>query len=171
MGPSLLPIRTPLRPPSPESLISSRGREGISTLIHADPFATIVNPRKCKVHSEVFSVFTVWPRGNDPNHVILGDAGLAMAKRILHPPEAERWPSAEASAFMNKQLTLVPDQRMSFESDLYLEPFLKEHEKNPSYKQAYDLKIKMFSSLMAQRSALVPLFKLLDSIVEVKQKV
>ena len=29
----------------------------------------------------------------------------------------------------------------------------------------------MFGSLRAQRSALVPLFKLLDTIVEVKQKV
>ena len=98
-------------------------------LTHADPFATIVNPRKRKAHSEVFIAFTGWSRGNHPNHVILGDAGLAMAKRVLHPPEAERWPSAEASAFMKKYLTLVQDQRMNLESDLYLEPFLKEHEK------------------------------------------
>ena len=127
-----------------------------------------MNPRKQKVHSEVFSAFTGRPRGNDPNHIILGDAGLAMAKRVLHPPEAERWPSAEASAFMKKCLNLVPDQRMNLESDLYLEPFLKEHEKNPSYKQAYDFQTKMFSSLWAQRTALVLLFKLLDKIVEVK---
>merc|ERR1711867_384351 len=111
------------------------------------------------------------PKGNDPNHIILSNAGLAMAKRVLHPPEAERWPSAEASAFMKKHLKLVPDQRMSLESDLYLEPFLKEHKKNPSYKQAYDFKTKMFGSLRDQRSALFPLFKLLDKIVEVKQKV
>ena len=80
----------------------------------------------------MFEAFTGQPRGNNPNHVILGDAGLAMAKRVLHPPEAERWPSAEASAFMKKYLTLVPDQKMNLESDLYLEPFLKEHKKNPS---------------------------------------
>ena len=60
---------------------------------------------------------------------------------------------------------------MSLESDLYLEPFLKEYEKNLSYKQAYDFKTKIFGSLRAQRTALVPLFKLLDKIVEVKQKV
>ena len=53
--PSPPPIRRPLRPPGPESLISSRGPEGISTLMHADPFATILNPRKCKTHSDVFS--------------------------------------------------------------------------------------------------------------------
>ena len=132
--PSPPPIRRPLRPPGPESLISSRGPEGISTLMHADPFATIMNPRKRKAHSEVFSAFTGWSRGNDPNHVILGDAGLAMTKRVLHLPEVERWPSGEASAFMKKYLTLVPDQRMNLESDHYLEPFLKKHEKNPSYK-------------------------------------
>ena len=94
-----------------------------------------------------------------------------MAKRVLHPPEAGRWPSGEASAFMKNYLTLVPDQRMNLESDLYLEPFLKEHEKNPSYKQAYNFKTKMFGSLRAQRSALVPLFKMIDKTVEVKQKV
>ena len=53
--PSPPPIRRPLCPPGPESLISSRGPEGISTLMHADPLATILNPRKCKTHSEVFS--------------------------------------------------------------------------------------------------------------------
>ena len=85
-----------------------------------------------------------------------------MAKRVLHPPEAERWPSGEARAFMKKYLTLVLDQRMNLESDLYLEPFLKEHEKNPSYKQAYDFKTKMFGSLKAQKTSLVPLFMRLD---------
>ena len=80
-------------------------------------------------------------------------------------------PSSEASSFMKKYLTLIPDQKMNLESDLYLEPFLKEHEKNPSYKQAYDFKTKMFGSLKAQRTALVPLFKLLDRLVEVKQQV
>ena len=87
--PSPPPIRRPHCPPGPESLFSSRGPEGLSTLMHADPFATIMNPRKRKVHSEVFSTFTGWPRGNNPNHVIIGDAGLAMTKRVLHPSEAE----------------------------------------------------------------------------------
>ena len=49
------PIRRSLHPSGPESLTSSRGPEGISTLMHADPLATILNPRKCKTHSEVFS--------------------------------------------------------------------------------------------------------------------
>ena len=95
-----LPVRRPHGPPGPGSLTSSRGPEGVSILMYAEPFATILNPRKRKAHSEVFSAFTRGPRGNDPNHIILGDAGLAMAKRVLHPPEAERWPSAEACAFM-----------------------------------------------------------------------
>ena len=136
-----------------------------------DSFATISNVRMRKAHHEVFEAFTGRPRGNDPNHVTLGDAGMAMAKRVLHLSEIERWPSAEAHAFMKKYLALIPDQRMRLESDLYLEPFLKEHKKNPSYKQAYNFKTKMFGSLRAQRSALVLLFKLLDTIVEVKQKV
>ena len=127
-------VRGPLRPPGPES-VRSRTLEDTQTLKHADPFANIQNPRKRKLHTEVFDTFTRRPKGNDTNHVILGNAGLAMAKRVLHPPEAERWPSAEGSAFMKKHLTLVPNQRMSLESYLFLEPFLKEHKKNPSYKQ------------------------------------
>ena len=63
-----------------------------------------------------------------------------------------------------EHLTLIPNQKMNLESDLY---FLKEHEINLSYKQAYDFKTKMFGSL----KALVPIFKPLDRIVEVKQKV
>ena len=35
------PIRRSLRPPGPESLFSSRHPEDTSSLMHADPFATI----------------------------------------------------------------------------------------------------------------------------------
>ena len=94
-----------------------------------------------------------------------------QAEKVLHPQEAVRWPSAEAHTFMKKYLTLIPEQRMRLESDLYLEPFLKEHERNPSFKQAFDFKTKMFGSLKSQRTSLVPLFKLLDRLVEVKQQV
>ena len=84
----------------------------------------------------MFNTFTGLPRGNNPNHIKLCEAGLAMAKRVFHPPEAERWPTAEANAFMKKYLTLIPSQKIDLESDLYQEPFLKEYKKNPSYKQA-----------------------------------
>ena len=94
-----------------------------------------------------------------------------MAKRVFHPPEAERWPTSEANAFMKKFLTLVPEQKMELESDLYQEAFLKEHKKNPSYKQAFDFKTKMFGSMKSQRTSLVPLFRLTDHIVQVKQQV
>ena len=127
-------VRSPSDPPGPQDFVIPRAPQGIATLEPVNPFATIQNPRKHKVHTEVFSAFTGRPRGNDPNHIKLCEAGLAMAKRVFHPPEAERWPSAEASAFMKKYMTLVSDKKMNLESDLYLQPFLKEHEKNPSYK-------------------------------------
>merc|ERR1711867_9939 len=60
---------------------------------------------------------------------------------------------------------------MQLESDLYLEHFLKEHEINPSFKQSFDFKTKMFGSLKSQRTSLVTLFKLLDKVAEVKQMV
>ena len=65
-------VRGPLRPPGPESH-SSRTLKDTQTLKHADPFANIQNPRKHKLHSEVFDEFTGRPRGNDPNHLILGN--------------------------------------------------------------------------------------------------
>ena len=72
---------------------------------------------------------------------------------------------------MKKYLTLIPSQKIDLESDLYQEPFLKEFEKNPLYKQAFDFKTKMFGSLKSQRTSLVLLFKLLDKVAEVKQMV
>ena len=52
-----------------------------------------------------------------------------MAKRVFHPLEAERWPTKEANTFMNKHLTLVPEQRKELEGDLTQEAFLKDYEK------------------------------------------
>ena len=63
---------------------------------------------------------------------------------------------------MIKYLTLVPDQKMNLESVLYLESFLMGHKQTPSYKPVYDFKTKMFGSLKAQRTSLVPSFMQLD---------
>ena len=126
---TLQSFRRPQGRPGPRGSVSPRVPEGIATLEPADPFASIQNPRKRKVHSEVFSAFTGRPRGNNPNHVSLSEAGLAMAKRVFHKPEAERWPSAEANSFMKKYLTLIPNQKIDLESDIYQEPFLKEFKK------------------------------------------
>ena len=125
-------VRRPRGPPVTQDSASPRAPQGIVRLKPAILFASIQNPKKCKANTEVFSAFTGRPRGNDPSHIKLCEAGLAMAKRVFHPPEAERWPTAEANAFMKKYLTLVPNQKMELEGDLYQEAFLKEHEKNPS---------------------------------------
>ena len=63
--PSPPPVRRPLPPPGPASLFSSRSQEDTQTLRHADPFASIQNPRKRKMCSDVFDAFTGWPRGNN----------------------------------------------------------------------------------------------------------
>ena len=72
----------------------------------------------CEAHQELFDACIGRPRGDDPNHVILGDAHMAMAKRVLDPPEAERWPFAKANNYMKKYLTLIPEQSRKLESDL-----------------------------------------------------
>ena len=55
---------------------------------------------------------------HDPAHVKLREMGWAMAQRVFHPQEAERWPTKDANTFMNKHLTLVLEQMKELESDL-----------------------------------------------------
>ena len=66
-----------------------------------------------------------------------------MAQRMFHHLEAERWPTKEANTFLNKHLTLNPEQRKKLESDLVQEHFLKDFEKNPSYKASFEFKTKI----------------------------
>ena len=149
-------VRRPPGPPGPQDPVPGTP-EGIVTLTPVGPFAIIWSPRKRKANLDVFHAFNGHPKGDDPNHVKLLEAGFAMAKRVFHPPEADRWPTAEANTFMKKYLTLVPKQKMELEGDLYQEVFLKEHKKSPSYQQAFEFKTNIFSSLKSQRTSLVQL--------------
>ena len=72
---------------------------------------------------------------------------------------------------MNKYLTLIPKQREELESDLVQENFLKYFEENFIYKASFEFKTKMFASMKSQRTSLVPLFRLTDSVTQVKQRV
>ena len=130
-----------------------------------------MDSRKHKANQEVYTAFIGHSRKHDPSHVKLQEAGRAMAKRVFHPLEAERWPTREANAFMAKNLTLIPEQKMELESDLVQETFFKDFEKNPLFKAAFDFKTKMFTSMKSQRTSLVPLFRLKDHIAQVKQHV
>ena len=98
----------------------------------------ITDKRKRKAYSEVFNTFTGHPSKHDPAHVKLRESGWAIAQRVFHPLEAERWPTKEANPFMNKHLTLIPEQRKELESDLVQKNFLKDFEKNPSYKASFE---------------------------------
>ena len=68
-------------------------------------------------------------------------------------------------------LTLVPEQKKELESDLVQESVLKDYEKVPSYKASLEFKNKMFASMRAQRTSLVPLYKIGDEITKVKQEI
>ena len=90
----------------------SKVPEGQETLkSHGDPFDGIADFRKHKANMEVYNAFIGHPKKHDPSHVKLKKTGRGMAKRVFHPLEAERWPTKEANAFMNKHLTLVSEQR------------------------------------------------------------
>ena len=60
---------------------------------------------------------------------------------------------------------------MELEINLNKEAFLKDYEKNPSYKQAFDFKTKIFASMKSQRTSLVLLVRLTYQIVLIKQQV
>ena len=70
---------------------------------------------------------------------------------------------------MNKHLPLIPKQRKELESDWTREYFLNKYEKNPSFKACFEFKTKMFASMKSQRMSLVPLFRQLDKVAQVKQ--
>ena len=72
---------------------------------------------------------------------------------------------------MVKHLTLISEQKKELERDLVQESFLKNYEKVPGYKASFEYKNKMFTSLRAQRTALVPLFKLGDETTKTRQEV
>ena len=86
-----------------------------------------------------------------------------MAQRVFHPPDI--WLTKDANAFMSKNLTLIPEQRKELESDLIQESFLKDYEKVPGYKASFELNNKIFTSMRSQRTSLVPLFKLEDTVI------
>ena len=109
------------RPPGPpfqqDNIVVPEAQRGIVALVPPDPFDCLP-PKKGETYTEVFSAFTGRPKGNDPMHIKLGEAGLTMAKRVFHRPEATRWPTAEANAFMKKLLTLIHSKKIELESDL-----------------------------------------------------
>ena len=76
---------------------------------------------------DVFTAFIGHPKKYDPAHVKV--TGWAMAKRVFHLQEADKWPSKEANTFMAKYLTLIPQQRKELESDLIQESFLKDQKR------------------------------------------
>ena len=59
----------------------------------------------------------IWPpKNDDPTHVKLLEKGWALAQQVFHPPDP--WLTKDANAFINKNLTLVEDQKKKLESHL-----------------------------------------------------
>ena len=132
-----------------------------------NPVKLISDPRKRKAAEEVLDAFSGPPKKRNPDHVKLKGAGWAMAQRVFSPDS--EWPTKELNSFIVKHLTLVPEQKKEFECDLVQESFLKDYEKVPGYKSSFEYKNKQFASIRAQRTSLVPLFKLVDELTQVKR--
>ena len=128
----------------------------------ANPIKFISDPRKRQAAEEVLDAFSGPPKKRNPDHVKLKGTGWAMAQRVFSP--SVEWPTKEVNNFIVKHLTLVPEQKKELECDLVQESFLKDYEKVPGYKASFKFKNKMFASMRAQRTSLVPLFKLGDAL-------
>ena len=98
-------VRRPPGPPGPQDPVP-RTPEGIATLMPVGPFASIRSPKKHKASLDVFHTFNGHPKGDDPDHVKLLEAGFAMAKRVFHPPEADRWPTPKSLDIFELKLVL-----------------------------------------------------------------
>ena len=156
----------PQQGPSSFQQEGSRGKTPYSRQ-GVNPVKLITDPRKRKAAEEVFDAFAGPPKKRNPDHVKLKGAGWAMAQRVFSPNT--EWPTKELNSFVTKHLTLVPEQKKEFESDLVQESFLKDYEKTPGYKQSFEYKNKQFASIRMQRTSLVPLFKLVDELTQVKR--
>ena len=120
--------------------------------------------KKRKATDEIIEVFAGPSKKRDPSHVKLREIGWSMAQKVFQSSDV--WPTKDANAFMAKHLCLVPDQKKELDKDLIQEPFLKDFKKVPAYRASFEYKNKMFASLRAQRTALVPLFKSGDEIAK-----
>ena len=151
---------------------TSRGQEGetLYSWTGVSLVEGIKNPKKHEATRDVLDAFSGPPKRKcDPSHILLREAGWGMAQRVFDPSRV--WQTKEANAFSTKFLTLIPDQKRALESDLVMETFLRDYEKTPGYRSAFEFKNKMFASMRSQRTALVPLFKLGDEITWIKRDV
>ena len=163
------PEMRPRYPPGPQVHFDTREPRGKALYYRrvANPIEFIKDPRKRQASSEVLDAFSGPPKKRDPNHVKLKGTGWAMAQRVFSP--SVEWPTKEVNTFIVKHLTLVPEQKKELECDLVQESFLKDYEKVPGYKSSFEYKNKQFASIRMQRTSLVPLFKLVDELTQVKR--
>ena len=91
----------PRSPPVPGDQVPKgpEGQEALYSRSGKNPIEGITDKRKHKAYLEVFNALTGHPKKHDPAHVKLRETGRAIAQRMFHPPEAERWPTKEANIF------------------------------------------------------------------------
>ena len=75
----------------------------------------------------------------------------------------------DTNVFINKNLTLVRNQKKELEIDLQPDDFLKDYEKTPSYKLMFESKGKLQAQRRTQWASLIQLFMVPDHAIKVKE--
>ena len=81
------------------------------------------NPTHYEATEDVLGAIVGPPPQRDPNLIQLKEAGMALARRVIHPKEP--WPLKEANAYLVKHLSLILEQREELESDMKPDKYLK----------------------------------------------
>ena len=102
-------------------------------------------------------------QGTKPTYAVeLGLVGLEVARHVCHQPEPMT--AKQASQLMQTHLKLPPAQELELNSDLQVEAFFQDFEKQRAFQQQFEYKRKLLGLLKGIRASMIPLFSLTDEL-------
>ena len=108
-------------------------------------------------------------KSTKPTYAVeLGLVGLEVAWHVCHQPEPMT--AKEASSLMVTHLKLPPAQELELNSNLQVESFFQDFDKQMAFQQQFEYKRKLLGLLKGIRSSMTPLFALTDKLESFEAK-
>ena len=108
-------------------------------------------------------------KSTTPTYAVeLGLVGLEVAWHICH--QAEPMTAKEASSLMVTHLKLPLAQELELNSNLQVEAFFQDFEKQMAFQQQFEYKRKLLGLFKGIRSSMIPLFALTDKLESFEAK-